>query len=412
LSDVFISYATQDRARVQPLVKAFEKQGWSVWWDRRILAGKRYDQVIEAALNDARCVVVLWSRDSIDSEWVANEAEEGRQRGILVPVLLDAVRIPLAFRRIHAAGLMDWNGELPSSAFDELARAVSDVLSNASPVTSVIAPPSEAPKISGHPPAPAEERQPPDRGVEKAPAAIVKPRKTGDGSPLAGEVRENPIDGLHYVWIPPGTFTMGCSPRDSECRDNEKPAHEVTIERGFWLGQTPVTEGAYERFRKATGNDAGTKSANADLPVVNVSWDDAKAYCEWAGMRLPTEAEWEYAARAGTTGSRYGELDAIAWYDKNSGSKVHAVRGKQPNAWGLYDMLGNVWEWVADWYDEKYYEQNASTDPTGPPSGPYRVLRGGAWGNYSRFARASDRNRSEPTNRVLNIGFRCGGELR
>ena len=130
MTDIFISYASADRPRVKPLVDALQQQGWSVWWDRTILAGKTFDRVIEAALRGSRCVIVLWSQDSIESDWVWTEADEGKQRRILVPAVLDNVVIPFAFRRIQTANLVGWSGALPSDQFDELARAVSDVLSS------------------------------------------------------------------------------------------------------------------------------------------------------------------------------------------------------------------------------------------------------------------------------------------
>ena len=132
MTDIFISYASGDRSRVKVLVEALKQQGWSVWWDRTILAGKTFDRVIEAALKDSRCVIVLWSSDSVESDWVWTEADEGKRRGIIVPAMLDDVEIPFAFRRIHTANLIGWSGGSPSDQFDELARAVSDVLSNTS----------------------------------------------------------------------------------------------------------------------------------------------------------------------------------------------------------------------------------------------------------------------------------------
>ena len=251
--------------------------------------------------------------------------------------------------------------------------------------------------------------------------------------PEPGQVRENPKDGLRYAWIPPGKFTMGCSQGDNECQADEKPAHEVEISRGFWMGQTEVTIAAYERFRQATGKPAlptkyrswrklNTEGENPDLPAVLVIWDEAKDYCEWAGLRLPTEAEWEYAARAEARGARYGQLETVAWYKNNSGDKPldttqfsandrdnigkklyengngpKSVGGKLPNAWTLYDMLGNAWEWVSDPYDENYYQQQVGRDPPGPLTGKNRVLRGAGWSHSPRAVRVSNRSAGDPT---------------
>ena len=216
--------------------------------------------------------------------------------------------------------------------------------------------------------------------------------------PKAGATKVNPKDGQTYVYIPPGTFQMGCSPGDEECSNNEKPVRQVTLTKGFWLGQTPVTVEAYRQFAKTTGK-------NGRNPVVEVTWPEAKAYCEWAGGRLPTEAEWEYAARGGTPGARYGELDEIAWYEGNSAGSLQEVGGKAPNAYGLYDMLGNVLEWVEDWYGP--YPKGPATDPKGPSSGEDRVLRGGSWALDSSVTRVSIRGISEPSLRYENLGFRC-----
>ncbi len=222
----------------------------------------------------------------------------------------------------------------------------------------------------------------------------------------AGATKVNPKDGLIYVWIPPGTFTMGCSPGDGECGDNEKPAHQVTLSKGFWLGRTEVTQAAYQRVKGA--NPSYFKGDR--LPVEQVNWDEASSYCSAVGMRLPTEAEWEYAARAGSTASRYGDVDAIAWHDSNSGGKTHEVAQKQANPWGLYDMLGNVWEWTADWYDANYYQHSESRDSTGPSSGATRSLRGGSWYDYPGLSRVSLRLRLQPGLRNVYLGVRCGGE--
>jgi len=248
----------------------------------------------------------------------------------------------------------------------------------------------------------------PPPGQPKTTAAPPPEQPKEPAAPPAGSKRVNPKDGLTYVWIPPGTFTMGCSPGDIECLDWEKPAHQVTITKGFWIGRTEVTQAAYERVKGS--NPSHFKGAS--LPVERISWDDAQAYCAAVGMRLPTEAEWEYAARGGNSSSRYGTLDAVAWYDGNSGSKTHEVAQKQPNGYGLYDTLGNVWEWTADWYDASYYGSSPRSDPQGPSSGQYRALRGGSWVDFPRDARVSGRYWFAPVYRYFVIvGLRCAGDV-
>jgi formylglycine-generating enzyme required for sulfatase activity len=235
--------------------------------------------------------------------------------------------------------------------------------------------------------------------------------------PTPWEAKVNPKDGLKYVRIPPGTFMMGCSPGDNECEEREKPAHEVTITKGFWMGQTEVTVGAYKRFAAATGKAMPPAPyfnpgwSNEQMPIMTVIWDDAQRYCTWAGGRLLTEAEWEYAGRAGSTGVRYGPIDEVAWYGKNRGAQAHQVGEKRANGFGLYDMLGNVFEWVNDWYDGNYYRNSPSQDPTGPASGRERVLRGGSWASSPRFVRVSYRISHNPAFRSVTDGFRCGGEV-
>jgi formylglycine-generating enzyme required for sulfatase activity len=228
--------------------------------------------------------------------------------------------------------------------------------------------------------------------------------------------RVNAKDGLKYMWIPPASFRMGCSAGDTDCDDGEKPPHEVTLTKGFWLGQTEVTVKAYKRFAKGTGK-AMPKTpsfnpgwSNEQMPIVNVSWGDARAYCVWAGGRLPTDAEWEYAARAGSSQARYGKLDEIAWYTSNSGDQAHVVAQKRPNGFGLFDMLGNVWEWVNDWYGENYFQTSPFQDPAGPTSGTLRVLRGGSWGSVPGNVRVSERSMGFSGADDIK-GARCVGDL-
>ena len=243
---------------------------------------------------------------------------------------------------------------------------------------------------------------------------------------------------MEFVYVPPGTFMMG-SPDSEDGRDeDEGPVHEVEISQGFYLSKYEVTRGAYSRFVSATGHPTGNscswwngskwenrKEVNwrnpgfgqtNNHPVVCVSWEDAQAYARWLSdetgysYRLPSESEWEYACRAGMSsqwsfGDNARELNRYAWYSGNNnpyGTK--SVGGKLPNAWGLYDMHGNVWEWVQDWYGA--YSVSPSIDPMGPLTGSYRVVRGGFFYNCARYVRSASRDSGSPGSRSISVGFR------
>ena len=226
----------------------------------------------------------------------------------------------------------------------------------------------------------------------------------------AGEAWMNSL-GMDFVWIPAGHFVMGSSMEEGS-RDADESQHEVRISKGFWMNRYEVTQGEWEAVTGA--NPSHFFDCGLPCPVENVSWDDTVEFVRALNSResgsgyayrLPTEAEWEYAARAGATGVRYGELGAIAWYVANSGSRTHPVGQKRANAWGLHDMLGSVWEWTGDWYGE--YPSGVVTDPAGPESGSYRVIRGGSWYSYARHIRSAYRFASDdPGYRNSHIGFR------
>ena len=270
------------------------------------------------------------------------------------------------------------------------------------------------------------------REVSPTRSATYKISLTGEGGtaeaeatigvfvPTPGMTMTDPKDGLKYVWVPPGTFQMGCVSGDKDCTDDEKPQHTVTISKGFWLGQTEVTVGAYERFAKARirrmpkapsfNEDWGKK----DHPINRVTWDEANAYCTWIGGRLPAESEWEHAARGGKDGLKYPWGNAISAQNanygrNNSGTTPVAQYGR--NEYGLYDVSGNVREWAADWYDGDYYTNSPGTDPPGPGTGGMRVLRGGAWLILPLGLRASGRSGRPPDGRSDYIGFRCAREV-
>ena len=292
---------------------------------------------------------------------------------------------------------------------------------------------------------------------------------------------ENSV-GMQLRLIPPGEFMMGSLESEEGRWDDEGPQHRVRITRPFYLGAHAVTVGQFRSFVESRGYETDAeregwgfdvsvllqveagdldaealvsrREANRDLdlsaipegdreffralitrgadwgspgfdqteehPVVNVSWNDATAFCEWlseqsgeAGRvyRLPTEAEWEYACRAGTTTRYYfgddaGDLGEYAWYRGNSGNRAHRVGQKRPNAWELYDLHGNVWEWCSDWYSTDYYANSPLEDPTGPESGWERVCRGGSWFGTAGSCRSAFRGRDTPGGRAFSLGFR------
>jgi formylglycine-generating enzyme required for sulfatase activity len=192
----------------------------------------------------------------------------------------------------------------------------------------------------------------------------------------------------------------------------EKPAHQVTIDYSFYMGKYEVTQAQWQSVMG--NNPSNFKDCGGNCPVEQVSWDDAQNFVNKLNegndgfrYRLPTEAEWEYACRAGTTGDYAGTLSEMAWFRENAGSKTHAVGGKQPNSWGLADMYGNVWEWCQDWYHETY--DGAPTDGSAWLSGggqKFRVMRGGSWNFDAPVLRSANRDRSSPVNRYFYIGFR------
>jgi formylglycine-generating enzyme required for sulfatase activity len=220
--------------------------------------------------------------------------------------------------------------------------------------------------------------------------------------PLAGEVWKEPATGMEFVWIPAGKFIMG----SNEEMADEQPAHRVQIE-GFWLGKYEVTQGQWEIVMH--DNPAAFNKGDG-YPVENVDWDDTRDFIAALSaksghhFRLPTEAEWEYACMAGKPRQAYEELGDLAWFNENSNDAPHAVGQKKPNAWGLHDMLGNVWEWCQDWYGS--YPGSLQANPTGPETGSGRVIRGGCWSSLFPLVRPVSRGSNAPGEKGDCLGFR------
>ena len=267
-------------------------------------------------------------------------------------------------------------------------------------------------------------------GAYPKPEDAAKPGDPGNLKEITNSI------GMKLVLIPKGTFAMGSPPNEVGARDDERQ-HEVNISLDYYLGAYEVTQAQYKKVMGENpshfqGDNIAerhpqTKRVVKDVdssnhPVETVSWVDAAEFCirlsalpeeMKAGRvyRLPTEAEWEYGCRAGSkTAYGYGNnshlLGDYAWFEDNSGPKTHAVGQKKPNAWGLYDMHGNVWEWCGDWYDATYYAQSPKDNPKGPLSGSIRVGRGGSWINPADLCRSAYRRRRTPGGRDFNLGFR------
>ncbi len=234
-------------------------------------------------------------------------------------------------------------------------------------------------------------------------------------------------DGSGFVRIPAGEFLMG----SRNGNDDEQPVHRVRISRSFEMGKFEVTQTQWEsvmasnrnahegpRTKTVAHGDAVAASdpshfKGPTLPVENVSWDDVQQFLGALNAldkkhlyRLPTEAEWEYACKAGNMGENAERLNAVAWYRDSSGGKTQPVGQKEPNAWGLYDMHGNVWEWVQDWYAAGYYKNNPVTDPQGSGPASYRVYRGGSWHSSTTDCHSAFRSFDLPINRSYAVGFR------
>jgi formylglycine-generating enzyme required for sulfatase activity len=227
------------------------------------------------------------------------------------------------------------------------------------------------------------------------------------------------INGIECVYVSPGIFMMG-SPANESGRDNDETQHQVTLTQGFWIGKYEVTQAQY---RAAMGNNPSYYGGD-DKPVENVTWYDADAFCKAVGGRLPTEAEWEFAARGGNLSKGYiysgsNNLDEAGWYQDNipsqslgsSGYGTQPVGTKSPNELGIYDMSGNIWEWCGDWYDYLYdwydgYTNTTVIDPAGPNTGGKRVLRGGSWGNDAEYCRLANRTGADPSDSLYYWGLR------
>jgi formylglycine-generating enzyme required for sulfatase activity len=363
MADIFISYSRKDQAYVRELTSFLENEGLSVWVDDRINHGDRWWRTIVANIRECAAMVVVMTPESEKTDWVEKEYLFAKKENKpLFPLLLEGDCFPF-FVNQQYHDVRD--GRLPPKKFIERLLRCETVL----------------------------------------------------------KTYTNSI-GMEFVLIPAGSFMMGSklSPdeivqkygREAKWWKDQHPQHKVTISNPFYLHSTQVTQGLWQEVMG--GNPSKFKDCGDDCPVENVSWYDAQEFISKLNdkegtdkYRLPTEAEWEYACRAGTTsefsfGDDPTKLAEYAWYFDNSDKKTHPVRQKKTNPWGLYDMHGNVWEWCQDWHGD--YSSNPVVDPQGPDKGGGRVLRGGSWFVSAGFIRSACRDWDYPVNPFYSYGFR------
>ena len=453
MHDIFLSYSTKDRDRLKPLFQALAQQGWSVFWDHQsIHTGENWHRKIEEAINNSRCVVVVWSKHSIHSEWVLEEASRGKARNVLLPIRIDAIEPPFGFGMRQAGDFTGWNGKGDHPAFIELAAQIYGLLGRGSQplppppksrmgvvlagvtavaVTSAGIYLQQNGYFTGENAAAIAQPVEPVADSKVVPAPVVTPPvpELPATPPKQPEPKTLPFE-PEMLTIPAGEFTMGCDGKRDDveggCYGDEKPAHKVKIS-GFKLAKTEVTFDQWDACEKAKAcphaEDEGWGRGNR--PVINVSWDDVtQKYLPWLNKetgkayRLPTEAEWEYAARGGTDTAypwgnkashefaNYGKDECCGGLASGKDKWVNTspVGSFAANSYGLHDMHGNVWEWVSDWHGG--YAAEPQQDPKGPSSGAARVLRGGSWYLHGRNVRSASRSRSGPDGRSDFIGFR------
>ncbi|MFC1888204.1 SUMF1/EgtB/PvdO family nonheme iron enzyme [Thermodesulfobacteriota bacterium] len=460
---MFLSYAKEDRERAKSVAEALEECGWSVWWDRKIPPGRTFDEVIDEQMKNAKCVVVLWSQASVKSNWVREEADEGFRRRILVPALINDIELPRGFKRIQAAKLTDWQKGTSHSEFDSLVTSITGIVGGR--VKPVPLPPQDDSPSPGDPEGtsittePTRDSGKQTRGLESAESKDCKVTYRWLWATLIAlatilitiliYLRVTEVEPLpSMVKIPAGNFSMG----SNSGPDDEKPMHLVTITEPFYLSATEITQGQWRSVMRH--NPSNFSRCGDGCPVEKVNWYEAIAFCnalseregyeecydingcigkpgegmkcseaallpfDCKGYRLPTEAEWEYAARAGTktyyyTGDDESDLSHTAWYDINSNEQTHPVGEKEPNAFGLHGMLGNVREWIEDDYHGSY--QGAPADGRAwmkEPRGTSRVVRGGSWYWQARLLVVSIRDQLGSTHRYNTIGFRCAQDCK
>jgi formylglycine-generating enzyme required for sulfatase activity len=461
---IFLSYAREDETQVRGVYRRLRDAGFEVWMDKiNLLPGQRWQQEIPRAIRSSDFILIFFSKHSVAKRgYIQREfrlaldtlAEMPPDAIHTIPIRLDGCQIPEQLRPLQ------WSDLAEEGEFDRIVQALRLGLEQrptVAPAPALEPPPnplpdrarplsaSEGGAVTEAPVHPSQELEPltvsppgtprgPDpksrrvsvvaivglvlAAISALAAVIVvpevrawlgldKPPEQKTSKPASTPRAMTNSIGMEFVRIPAGEFQMG----SNEGNADERPVHRVRISEPFYLGKYEVTQGQWEAVM---GTNPSRFTGHPHRPVETVSWEEVQEFIQrlnrqegWEVCRLPTEAQWEYAARAGTTTAWYeNDVDAIAWYAENSGKKTHEVGQKRPNAWGVYDMLGNVWEWNDD--GRRTYTRASVTDPRGPTdAGARRVFRGGGWGHPAQVVRAASRGWFGPGRRDDFLGFRC-----
>jgi formylglycine-generating enzyme required for sulfatase activity len=448
---IFISYASEDAAVAERIRVGFEQSGVACWIaPRDIEPGTSFPAAITAAIRSSNALVLLLTSQSNQSRHVLSEVELAFNAGKPILAVLVGRLTPSPdlqyfiatthwfdaessfddadMAKLHADLAKLLAGErlrLTRSEADGRRRRMQLIAAAAALVLVIAAVIYVLLWRSGATPAP-QSSIPPTGNVN--PTDVPTPAPSPTTNPLVDEInakskdvaavvaasevssarsatplrtKVNAADDQTYVWVLPGRFVMGCSPGDPDCQADEHPQHAVRVE-GFWMARTEVTAAQYAR-RAGSGAAA---AGDANLPATGVTWAEAKAYCGAIGGRLPTETEWEFAARGGTSERYYATLSDSVWYEANSDDRPRRVGQKAPNAFGLHDMLGNVYEWVLDRYYNQYDDTSVTVEE--PLAGnASATARGGAWHSDAKDVRVSNRYGVPKDYADANVGFRC-----
>ena len=429
MTDIFISYSRRDVEMVSILAQRLEASGYSVWWDINGLSGgQAFAQVIEEKLTEAKCAIVVWSPDSVKSKWVNSEASFADNRGILLTAVYREAHAPMPFNNRHNENLRGWDGDILDVGFQKLLKAVERLcLERVESSTSPEIKNDPVQTLSVKALKPVINKRFIFVGFIGASAIIAVIAAYLHKPPIVNEAEKGTnrkiytlANGLTLLPIPAGSFKMGSDPGDT----TEKPVHKVTFDKPFWMSKTEITFEQFDAYAEVMAREKPDDKGwgRNQRPVINVSWNEARNYARWLSKsnrenlqcRLPSEAEWEYAARAGSTtryywGNKAGkELASCGGCGNPTDYRSSLPVGSfAANDWGLKDMHGNVAEWVQDPWHENYDGAPSTGEIWEKDSdNRFRVVRGGSWIEKPFNMRSARRKSHSPGVALSSFGFR------